>query len=668
MEEEIIYEIVDSIVNNQDKIIELTEKIKCPTEDEVYQKEILYKNNLIKNMKNIKKLEKQKKINENNFKKYAMYSNTKLKQIEEEISKINNQLNELENNDNDDTKNKTEFYKKSYEKLKNAILNKKNEENLQILQDEYNNINILYNDLSNHIINNEIKKEKLNEFCLMLEEEKEKVDSKIIEYMSLKESCEEIAKLQLKKFILDNLNYNYTNVGNNNKISNTQRNKSLKDKNGFLNNAFNEKEKIKLTQIKDINIYYYEMNFIDINKLGNEMGKQIINLINNYIISLNKNHINDNALNNLLLNKSSAFQKISKSLALFDNINNNNTNSINNLNLLTNNSKTYNKSDIKSLISILSTKIIKYMINFMASPKNFVENENYISDFKPLFKALNDLIISFINIYYLSYFKTNIIESANLILFIKYIIKSFYYENIIESELFFLNEKYPNDKLIINNNISLLDNKNNKLKNKNEEYLLTKNQLEEKIKILNGEIDKSYNNLTEKEMFYMKLNQKLNDLIEEKQQIKYDFIDNENDNNFKNEKIAHKIENLKNNNILLHKNILTCQEEIKLKNKQNKIEIEKLKKSIKEKFNIIKIQLGAYKKKHGDNMELYNKFVDRINETLRLTSTTSCSSSDDNILMNTQSTYYKTNEKRNARKNIFTPEKIKVNSYYKNYN
>ena len=67
-------------------------------------------------------------------------------------------------------------------------------------------------------------------------------------------------------------------------------------------------------------------------------------------------------------------------------------------------------------------------------------------------------------------------------------------------------------------------------------------------------------------------------------------------------------------------------------------------------------------------MELYNKFVDRINETLRLTSTTSCSSSDDNILMNTQSTYYKTNEKRNVRKNIFTPEKIKVNSYYKNYN
>ena len=31
--------------------------------------------------------------------------------------------------------------------LKNAILNKKNEENLKILNDEYNNVNILYNDI-----------------------------------------------------------------------------------------------------------------------------------------------------------------------------------------------------------------------------------------------------------------------------------------------------------------------------------------------------------------------------------------------------------------------------------------------------------------------------------------------------------------------------------------
>ena len=650
MEEEIIYEIVDSIVNNQDKIIELTDKIKSPNEDEVFQRETLYKNDLAKNLKNIKKLEKQKSINEANFKKYSNDLNVKLKQIEDELYKINNQLNEFYNNE-DNNENK-EFYKMSYEKLKNAILNKQNEDNLKILNTEYNDINLLYNDLSSHINSNELKKDQLNEMALMLEEEKSHVDMKIIEYISLKETCEEVAKLQLKHFILDNLK-------NNN--SNTHRVNSINENND-MKTILIENEKKKIDINKDINIYYYEMNFIDINKLGNEMGKQIIYLINYYILSLNKNQNNDNNL--LLLNKSSAFQQLSKNNNIFDN-----ANSLNNLYMITNNSKVYNKSDIKSLISILSTKIIKHTINFMASKNNFAENKNYITNFDPLFKSLNELILSFINIYYNSYIKNNLNESSNLILYIKYAIKSFYYENIILSELLFMNERYTNDKNLINENISLVEVKNNKLKSKKDEYLLSKNQLEEKIKYLNEQIKNNYNGLSDKEMLYIKLNQKLNDLLQEKQQIKYDYIDNENDNNYKNEKIDNKIDNLKNNNAILRKNILTCQEEIKLKNKQNKMEIEKLKKAINEKFNIIKNQLGVYKKKHGNNMDLYNKFVDKINETLKLTSRSNYSSSnDENILGNTQSTYYKTNEKRKLRKNIFTPEKIKINNYNKKLN
>ena len=653
MEEEIIYEIVDSIVNNQDKIIELTDKIKSPNEDEVFQRETLYKNDLAKNLKNIKKLEKQKSINEANFKKYSNDLNVKLKQIEDELYKINNQLNEFYNNE-DNNENK-EFYKMSYEKLKNAILNKQNEDNLKILNTEYNDINSLYNDLSSHINSNESKKDQLNEMALMLEEEKSQVDMKIIEYISLKETCEEVAKLQLKHFILDNLK-------NNN--SNTHRVNSINENND-MKTILIENEKKKIDINKDINIYYYEMNFIDINKLGNEMGKQIVYLINYYILSLNKNQNNDNTFNNLLLlNKSSAFQQLSKNNNIFDN-----ANSLNNLYMITNNSKVYNKSDIKSLISILSTKIIKHTINFMASKNNFAENNNYITNFDPLFKSLNELILSFINIYYNSYIKNNLNESSNLILYIKYAIKSFYYENIILSELLFMNERYTNDKNLINENISLVKVKNNKLKSKKDEYLLSKNQLEEKIKYLNEQIKNNYNGLSDKEMLYIKLNQKLNDLLQEKQQIKYDYIDNENDNNYKNEKIDNKIDNLKNNNAILHKNILTCQEEIKLKNKQNKMEIEKLKKAINEKFNIIKNQLGVYKKKHGNNMDLYNKFVDKINETLKLTSRSNYSSSnDENILGNTQSTYYKTNEKRKLRKNIFTPEKIKINNYNKKLN
>ena len=46
MEEELIYEIVDCIVNNQDKIKELTHKLNHPEENEIYKKEMQYKNSL----------------------------------------------------------------------------------------------------------------------------------------------------------------------------------------------------------------------------------------------------------------------------------------------------------------------------------------------------------------------------------------------------------------------------------------------------------------------------------------------------------------------------------------------------------------------------------------------------------------------------------------------
>ena len=189
--------------------------------------------------------------------------------------------------------------------------------------------------------------------------------------------------------------------------------------------------------------------------------------------------------------------------------------------------------------------------------------------------------------------------------------------------------------------------------------------MEEKIKYLNEKINNSYKNLSDKELEYIKLNKKLNDLVKEKKQINYDLVFYENEHNFNNEKIDNELEILKSDNIILHKNILSCQEEIKLKNKQNEMEIEKLKKSIQEKFIIIKNQLGVYKKKHGDNLELYNKFVERINKSLRITNSPVISNKDDNLFRNTQSTFYKTNEKRKIKKSFYTPEKMKVNSFSK---
>lgn len=659
LEEEIIYELIDCIIKNQDKISELSLKIEFPSNDEVYQKEIYYRNKFNKNIQKINEQEKSKKINEKNLKKYITDYKIKSDEIEDKLSKINNKLTEIENEaDNDDNPNK-EFYKTSYEKVKNIILNKENEENLKSLNEEYKNVNIAFGELLRHINKNELKKNKFNEMALMLEEEKEGVDIKIIEYMSLKETYEEIAKLQLKIFIFDNLeDYNNSNV-------NTFRMnlKNENENNGAGQFLLNNKNKMNLNikaDVSDINVYYYEINIIDIHKLSKEMGSHVINLINYYLQSLgsihNNTEINNSYNYNTLNNKASGLQNFDNMNTILDE--NNNYNTINNFNMLLNKTKIfYNKSDIKSLISILSSKIEKQIINFLASSDKYVDGKNYIDNLDQLFNILNELIISFINIYYNSYIKIKTNYSEKLILFIKYFIKSFYYEKIISAEFSFINHEYKNNNKMLTNYINLIEKNLNKLNSQNEENLLTKKQLEEKIKYLNDEMNKD-SNLTEKEKEYIKLNQKLKDLNDEKNMIKYELIDYENEYNFNNENIDNKIDALNNKNILLKKNIISCQEEIKMKNKHYKIEIQKLKKEIKKHFDVIRNQIEVYKKKYGDNMELYNKFISRIEESLRLTNLSILT--DDNLPKNTQSTFYKSQEKRNLKKNFFTPDKVRI--------
>lgn len=659
LEEEIIYELIDCIIKNQDKISELTLKIEFPSNDEVYQKEIYYRNKFNKNIEKINEQEKSKKINEKNLKKYITDYKIKSDEIEDKLSKINNKLTEIENEaDNDDNSNK-EFYKTSYEKVKNIILNKENEENLKSLKEEYKNVNIAFGELLRHINKNELKKNKFNEMALMLEEEKEGVDIKIIEYMSLKETYEEIAKLQLKIFIFENLEDNNSYNANTFRINLKNENEN----NGAGQFLLNNKNKMNLNikaDVSDIKLYYYEINIIDIHKLSKEMGSHVINLINYYLQSLgsihNNTEINNSYFYNTLNNKTSGLQN-------FDNVNtiiddNNNYNTINNFNILLNKTKIfYNKSDIKSLISILSSKIEKQIINFLASSDKYVEGKNYIDKLDQLFNILNELIISFINIYYNSYIKIKTNYSEKLILFIKYFIKSFYYEKIISTEFSFINHEYKNNNKMLQNYISLIEKNLNKLNSQNEENLLTKKQLEEKIIYLNDEMNKD-SNLTEQEKEYIKLNQKLKDLNDEKNMIKYELIDYENEYNFNNENIDNKIDALNNKNILLKKNIISCQEEIKMKNKHYKMEIQKLENEIKKHFEVIRNQIEVYKKKYGDNMELYNKFISRIEESLRLANLSILT--DDNLPKNTQSTFYKSQEKRNLKKNFFTPEKVRI--------
>ena len=645
MEEELVYELVDCIVKNQDKIKELKHKIAIPEENEIYKKEIQYKNNLSSNIKKINRYENEKKINDKEFKEYTNKFYTKMENIDNEISLISDKINEFDKNN----KNK-ELYKISYEKFKKIILNKQDKKTLKNSKNEFNKLNSNYVEISQDLKKIEEERNKYNEINLMLEEEKEGIDNKIVDYMSLKESYEEMSKQYLKQFISENINLNEEN--NNNII--------LNEKNDFNKMIENE-------ATSNIILYYYELNFIDFHKISKEISNQIIYLINQSIKE-NKNDIND------IINIKS-YEKISKSnedknlVQMLENNNNVLFHSIVNKTKLY-----YNKQEIISLISILSSKIEKKLIEYFISSSENIDNKLHQENIDNLFNALKDLIISFLNIYFPSVINKNKNNSDLLILFIKCLLKSFYYQKIISNDFSFLNDEYKKSKKKIKQSLNLIEKKYDDMKYKKEELSIFKNELEEKMKYLNDNINNNiYEDLSPEEKEYITLNQRLDELNIKKKKLKYDFIKYENEINFNLEKLSYKIDQLKTNNKLLRKNILTCQEEIKLKNHQNKLEINKLEKSIKDKFNVIKGQIAVYKKKYGDNMELYNKFVDRINESLKETGNENKNINEYNIknnylsnsnsMYNTQSTFYKSSEKQNLRKRIFTPEKINMNNY-----
>ena len=651
MEESLIYELVDCIINNQDKIKELNNKIKSPLGNEIYQKEIQYKTSLSSNIKKIDKYKNEKKNNDKKFQDYANNFYIKIEKIDNEISVISEKLIEFQKNNPNE-----ELYKISYEKFKNIILKKEDKENLNITKNKFNKINTKYISILKDMEIIEQKRNKLKEKKLMLEEEKKGIDIKIVDYISLKESYDEMAKQNLKKFILENMN-----------MKEQDNIELLNDKNTYIN-LNNEIEN------KNITIQYYELNSINLNKYSKEISTLIINLINDYIKSSktdNNDIININSYDNMI--------KSNQNKDLVDIIENNNNllyhSIVNKIKIY------YNKQEINSLISILSSKIEKKIIDYLISSNNYKEkdekNEN-IDNIDHLFTLVNDLIKSFVNIYFPSFINKNKDNSNLLIYFIKSLMKSFYYQKIISNDLLFLNKDYKKVKNNIEDKLNLLGNQYKNLNKEKEECAQLMKKFEEKIQYLNDNINNYIcQDLTKEEKEYINLNQRLNELKNEKKKLKYDFIHYENDINYNAEKIKYKIEDLKEKTKLIRKNILTCQEEIKLKNHQNKLEIEKLEKSIKDKFNVIKGQISVYKKKYGDNMELYNKFVKRINESLNQDdevikkennnmNKSNKINNNNNSLYNTQSTFYKSNEKQKQRMYYFTPEKIHINNNNKN--
>ena len=457
MEEELIYELVDAISDTQEKINQLSSELDNPSNlDEISLKENKLQEKLKENYAKIANYQTELQNNEINFSKNNSNITLKQKEIKNSVDLINKKLKPYYNKNN-------QIYKNSYEKMEKIILSKKSEDNLRQLMLNYNSLNNSYQNLLEVIKTNESKKNQINELVLMIEEDKKNSENKIIEYISEKESYEEIAKLYLKKFLKKFL------------IGNDKNNKSM-------TNIKNNSQSFKKYGNKNLNIklYFYEINNLDVNKISNEIGNMIINIIN--MLTTNNNlrstvKINNNPNNISNNDYSPNYSSHSKLLS------NTSTSLKKHLNKTYNNF--YHNNQNKSLNSLLVSKLQKEIISFITSAITSNINDNLIS-IENLFDKLKDIIISFINIYYSKYFDITENENQKHISYLKYFLKNtfkyFYFEYIISNESVFLNKQYKTTKNKYMAKCNEINATLNKLSSKKDEFILKLTQLEEKIK------------------------------------------------------------------------------------------------------------------------------------------------------------------------------------------
>ena len=520
-EEEIIYDLVDGILNNNNKINELKNSLEFNDENglglKINNLKQEFTNNILKINQNKKELEEKEKFYEENKIKLNLNIenlNNDFKEIEKKIKNFNNS-------------NAVDKFDLSLDKIEKIISKIKDEDNLKNISIEFDKIDNLKRKLSNNLNEYLIKKNQIIEINNMLNEEKIIIENNLLNLISEKESLEEIIKNYLKFCLNDNNNLNI----NNNKIKKYSEN---------------------------FEIFYYEIS--------------IINLIN---FSQNFSEI--------------FFDFIEKN-NLFKNI-------------------SYEKN--------INIKICKFELNTLLKNKLI----NFIKLKQKSKKNLNDFIINLSKEILLK-FNINFFNSKKFENFIKINIKLNYLTKIIESSLNFINNSFKqisneNNKKLLE--INLIINKLNLEQNEKENKL---NEIDEKKNLLINSNANNNSYLNKKEKEYLILNEKSLNILNKKKENEKELNEIILTFNLFKENIINKIDELNNKNISLQNEIeyLNSQNDINILNIQK--EIENIKKSIKDKYKMIKIQLTIFKRKHKNNLNLYEKLIDKINNALNLNNNT----------------------------------------------
>ena len=245
-EELSIYQLVNIISSINKKIYDLQKTMEHTKKNELYQKLFLIEEEIIKKREEIINYNEKKNNEEMNKKKLISLNELNNQKIEMDLVDLNENIKDITT---DSKNNITELYSISNDEISSILSEKKNCDNLKYLNIDYNFIFNKYQNILNDIDTYKNKTAQLKEKVNMLKEEKSVISTKIMEYISKKESYEELAKIYLFKFF-----------------------------EGIIN--IDIQKNIKISE-ENLIIHAYELNGIDIDSLCKEISSQILMSINN---------------------------------------------------------------------------------------------------------------------------------------------------------------------------------------------------------------------------------------------------------------------------------------------------------------------------------------------------------------------------------------------------
>ena len=245
-EELSIYQLVNIISSINKKIYDLQKTMEHTEKNELYQKLFLIEEEINKKREEIINYNEKKNNEEMNKKKLISLNELNNQKIEMDLVDLNENIKDITT---DSKNNIKELYSISNDEISSILSEKKNCDNLKYLNIDYNFIFNKYQNILNDIDTYKNKTAQLKEKFNMLKEEKSVISRKIMEYISKKESYEELAKIYLFKFF-----------------------------EGIKN--IDIQKNIKISE-ENLIVHAYELSGIDIDSLCKEIASQILMNINN---------------------------------------------------------------------------------------------------------------------------------------------------------------------------------------------------------------------------------------------------------------------------------------------------------------------------------------------------------------------------------------------------